>query len=118
MKIGSIYFLVIILFFLLFFSCQRPINPEAELSSNGFLIKDDNGNCKPVSVNGNYVVGEELSDSNTLEVQVNITFPGSYTISTDTINGYTFKANGTFTSKGTFTIKLFGFGNPILADTD
>jgi hypothetical protein len=82
------FFLVIILFFLLFFSCQRPINPEAELPSNGFLIKDDNGNCKPVSVNGNYVVGEELSDSNTLEVQVNVTFPGLYTVSIEFIVDY------------------------------
>jgi hypothetical protein len=113
-----IHFLLIIIFSALFSSCQRPISSEAELPSAGSLSKDINGNCKPVIISGSYIVGQNLADSNFLEVEVTVTFPGTYTISTDTINGYYFKASGTFTTTGIFPTKLTAFGTPIISDTD
>ena len=100
------------------FSCQRSITLDEEISSAGFFQKDFNGNCKPVIIAGNYSVAQNLNDSNYIEAEVNITSPGSYLITTDTVNGYFFKATGTFTTEGLFTIKLPGFGKPVLADTD
>src|SRR4051795_1988677 len=113
MKIAFIFCVLVVFASALWFSCQRPISPEAELPSAGFLLKDNNGNCKPIIVSGNHIMKQDLADSNFLEVGINVTFPGTYTITTDTVNGYFFKANGAFTNEGIFTIKLLAFGNPI-----
>ncbi|HYJ62458.1 MAG TPA: hypothetical protein VEV62_01855 [Parafilimonas sp.] len=118
MKRLFIYASIFILSFAFFYSCQRGISPLSNSVSDGSLLKDNNGNCVLVSVSGAFIKGEQLNDSNYLEVSVNITSPGLYNITTDTVNGYFFKASGTFTSTGSVQIKLPAFGKPIVADTD
>ena len=99
-------------------ACQRGISPYTDAISSGNLSKDNNGNCEPVTIGGNYHAQQNLTDSNYIEADVNITLPGSYNITTDTINGYSFKAIGTFANTGLNHVKLSAAGKPLIADTD
>lgn len=98
----------------IFFSCQKPFLEDVH-PSVGYLIKDVNGTCLKTNVSGTYTSGKKLIDSNYITVAVNITSPGSYLINTDTVNGYSFKANGNFSAIGSYNIKLAGTGKPVAA---
>jgi hypothetical protein len=66
----------------------------------------------PKTINGTYVAGTALSSTNTMGVTVNVAAAGTYTIYTNTVNGYSFKATGNFTSTGVQTVNLKGSGVP------
>lgn len=76
-------------------------------------LKDSLGNCQSIVVNGTYKADSTLKDSNYVLVQVNITTPGQYNIVTDTSNGFWYRDTG-YSTAGLKTIKLKGFGKPIL----
>lgn len=118
MKITLIYSLFTISFFVLFCSCQREFSLENGQTSAGSLQKGINGNCQPITIGGTYINGQNLGDTNYLEVMVNVTAPGLYLIKTDTVNGYSFKASGSFSDNGTVSVRLTGLGNPVISDTD
>src|ERR1043166_3806897 len=118
MKTRLLHLLFITSIFELFVACQRSISPEAEIPSAGFLQKDSNNNCQPIAIAGNYTTGQNLTDSNYLEAEVNVLIPGTYTITTDTVNGYFFKSVGIFSNSGITQVKLFGTGNPLGAGSD
>lgn len=102
---------------LLIFSCQKEKSFEQGSPSKGTL-QDSVGDCLSKTVVGNYIASQALGDSNYIDVTVNVTQPGSYTVSTDTVNGYYFRATGTFNSAGSNTVRLKGFGTPVAAGTD
>jgi len=118
MKKLLIYFLAIGV--VLVNACQKEKSFEIGNSpSEGTLQSDVNGDCLPKSVNGTYTVGSALlSNTNTITVQVNVTKVGSYTIYTDTVNGYSFKATGTFAATGAQNITLKGSGTPFAAGSN
>ncbi|GAA4748921.1 hypothetical protein GCM10023229_31950 [Flavisolibacter ginsenosidimutans] len=76
-----------------------------------------NGDCLPKTVSGTYTATKPLNDSNFIEVSVNVQAAGTYTIATDTVNGFSFKTTGTFSSTGTTTVRLKGTGTPAAAGT-
>jgi len=76
------------------------------------------GSCSNTAVNGSYVTGTPLTGSNTIEIDATVTSTGSYSLTTNTVNGYSFSASGTFTSTGTQTVTLTGSGTPVAAQTD
>src|ERR1700716_537977 len=80
------------------FSCQRELSFENGQQAKGSLKSDVTGDCLPKNIAGTYIVGKNLGDTNYIEVDVNVTQTGNYTILTDTVNGYTFKGRGNFTS--------------------
>ncbi len=96
-------------------------NPEESFElgnspSAGSLQSDVNGDCLPKTVNGTYEVGVPLiPTTNTITVDVNVTQTGTYTISSDTVNGFYFRATGLFTTLGVTTITLRGNGTPFAA---
>ena len=112
--ISSFFVTAAILLFL--FSCQKEIH--FDFISEGELVKDANNNCKPVIVNGNFIAGSDLSENDHLEVEVHFTAIGSYTIATDTVNGYSFKAEGNTEDTGIISIKLLGHGKPLNTGND
>lgn len=118
MKKHVIYLLV--LGVILMNACQKEVSFEAGKNrSHGSLQSDATGDCLPKTVNGVYAAGKKLSsDTNTITVNVNVTTAGSYNISTDTVNGYYFRATGIFAAQGTTTVTLKGNGTPLLAGTD
>jgi hypothetical protein len=82
--------------------------------SQGTLQDDGTGNCLPKTVNGNYVAGVALAGTtNYIEVEVDVTTIGNYTIYTDTVNGMYFRVSGVFTATGLTTVRLKGNGTPI-----
>nr|WP_052408569.1 fibrinogen-like YCDxxxxGGGW domain-containing protein [Nonlabens ulvanivorans] len=74
--------------------------------------------CSSTSVNGTYVAGNPLNASNTITIDVIVNVIESYTINTNTVNGYSFTSSGVFTHIGVNTITLTGSGTPILQQTD
>ncbi len=114
MKIHSL--LLCLLSTLIFIvACQKEKSFETGTApSAGLLQTDASGDCLPKTIGGLFEEGKILvADSNFIDVQVNVTKAGSYTIYTDTVNGFYFRATGTFTNTGTKTVKLNGNGTPV-----
>ncbi|MBI1344297.1 MAG: hypothetical protein GC171_15340 [Terrimonas sp.] len=108
-SLGAILLLTVIIF-----SCQKELSYETNAApSDGSLQADGTGICLGNTVNGTYKADTALLSSNYVDVAVNVIVPGSYTIYTDTINGYSFKATGNFTAAGITTVRLQGAGKPI-----
>lgn len=103
--------------FLLIVSCQKEKSYEQGKPSKGSL-QDSSGNCLSKTVAGTYKATKSLADSNFIEVEVNVSQPGNYTIYTDTVNGYYFRATGNFNKAGFNTVRLKGSGTPAIAGTD
>ncbi|MEO6583103.1 MAG: hypothetical protein ABIO05_02195, partial [Ferruginibacter sp.] len=62
-----------------------------------------------------YTQGVALTAANTVTVQVTVTSPGSYTISTNTVNGVSFSKTGIFSAPGSNSVILIGSGTPSLS---
>jgi uncharacterized protein (TIGR02145 family) len=76
------------------------------------------GSCSNTSVQGSYNVGYILNDLNYVSIQVSVSTVGTYTISTNLLNGYSFSKSGIFTTTGYQTVDLMGIGTPLLEQTD
>ena len=74
--------------------------------------------CNSTAVNGSYVTGTALTASNTVDVEVNVTTAGSYTITSNTVNGMTFSKTGVFAGTGIQNVTLTGSGTPVSAGTN
>jgi hypothetical protein len=102
--------------FTVFLSCQKEIGFDANGKSIGTFLKDAGGDCSPVNVNGIFKQDTVLAlDVNYVDVQVNVTTPGTFDIKSDTVNGYYFSKTGTV-AFGNNTIRLFASGKPVAAD--
>ncbi|WP_460560633.1 hypothetical protein [Ferruginibacter profundus] len=95
---------------LFFQCCQRELFFDG--ISAGKLKKDATGNCLPVKVSGVYNIDSAFSDKNFIEAEVEVSFAGTYEITSDTINGFYFHQTGKV-DKGTSTIHLMASGKPI-----
>src|SRR5688572_14920018 len=102
---------------LLFSGCQKEVSFDNAGGTSKGSLQSVSGDCFPKTVNGNYAVGVALTSSNTITVQVNVASGGTYVVSTDTVNGFFFRASGTFNSSGGTTVTLTGSGTPQIADT-
>ena len=105
---------------LLMIGCQKEVSFEAGKNlSHGSLQSDGSGDCLPKTVSGAYVALIALVPAtNTITVDVDVTKAGSYTVASDTVNGYYFRATGTFATPGINTIILKGSGTPLSAGTN
>jgi hypothetical protein len=75
--------------------------------------------CPPSPLTtGFFVAGTIVNTSNKIKVTITTTAADSYSITTNTVNGYSFSASGVVTSAGTYTISLAGTGTPIANQTD
>lgn len=74
--------------------------------------------CSSAAANGAYAVGTPLNANSTLTIDVAVNVIEAYTISTNTVNGYSFSGSGVFSGIGLNTITLTGTGTPILEQTD
>jgi len=114
MKINRL-FLCLLSTLIFIVACEKEKSFESGTApSAGLLQSDVSGDCLPKTLAGVFEEGKALvADSNFIEVQVNVTQAGSYIIYTDTVNGFYFRATGTFSSTGTTTVKLNGTGTPV-----
>jgi len=115
MNRNIIYCLTTLLITAGLFSCSKEYSAEtgAFTTAKGTL-HDNTGSCYTSTVVGNYYTGIKLTDSNYLQVQVNVTTAGNYAVTTDTVNGFSFKDAGIFNATGVQTIKLKAAGVPVL----
>ena len=111
--LGLTSFLVCILLF----SCQKESSFELGKQSKGSL-QSANGNCLSKTVNGVYEAGKVLADTDYIDVTVDVTKTGAYSVYTDTVNGYYFKGTGKFTTVGAATVRMKAFGTPLAAGTN
>lgn len=75
------------------------------------------GTCN-AAVAGSFKKDTALTAANTVTVQHNYATAGTYTISTDTINGYYFNKTITVAAAGNQTATLDGFGTPAATGTN
>lgn len=68
--------------------------------------------CGSATVNGVYTKGIALTAANTITLPVVVTSVGSYSITTNTVDGISFSGSGTFSSTGNQNITLYGTGTP------
>jgi hypothetical protein len=112
------YILVVLTFAGL--SCQKEFSFEGgdlPAEAKGTL-SNSSGGCLQKNILGTYTAGVALIPSNALETEANITEAGSYTITTDTVNGYYFSSSGNFNTTGIQTIQLKGKGIPGVQGTN
>ncbi len=62
--------------------------------------------------------GEYLRDTDILYITVQVRESGTYNISANTDNGYSFSRSGTFNSAGIYTLALEGLGTPLSSNED
>lgn len=70
------------------------------------------GACTPATVSGTYTQNVTMGAGNTVQIQVNVITPGTYTITTDNVNGVIFSSTGNFTTTGVQSVILNGSGTP------
>lgn len=104
----------------LFTACNKELSFEnGELQTGGisgtavFTLYGSPGTCSDALINGDYNVAIPLGTSNTVTIAVNVTTIGTYTVSTNTINGVSFSGTSSFLSTGDQTITLTGNGTPV-----
>jgi len=99
-------------------SCSFNITVYTTGSGSGtalYTLGGSPGNCSITSLTGNYVVGQAMTAANKVEMTVNVTTPGTYSITGAIINGVSFNANGVFTNPGVQNIFLSATGTPVAA---
>ena len=97
--------------------CSFPITTVAPPPAV-YTLTGAPGACNPITVNGTYFTGNVLNATNTVTVQVNVTTPGVYTITTNTVNGMVFSKTGVFAGMGSQSVVLAGSGTPVAAGTN
>ncbi|MEI7735757.1 MAG: hypothetical protein WCI49_09825 [Ferruginibacter sp.] len=90
----------------------KPLPPPAV-----FTLSGAPNSCAPITINGFYIHSKPLDNANTVVVQVDVTTPGAFTLSTNTINGFGFTASGVFAAAGLQNVILRGSGVPIVQGT-
>ncbi|MBL0307102.1 MAG: hypothetical protein IPQ25_14020 [Chitinophagaceae bacterium] len=99
--------------------CQFSLTYTPNTTAAVYTTNSTGGLCAPITINGIYKAGVPLNATNTINVQVNVTTPGTYSITTaPAVNGIVFNGSGNFTTTGNNTVTLFGNGTPILAGTN
>ena len=104
---------------ILFFGCQKELSFEQGISnaSVGSLQADGGGGCIGVAVSGTYYKDSTLNATHYVNINANVDTAGSYSISTDTIQGYFFSASGNFSTTGSQAVNLKGSGKPLSVGT-
>lgn len=77
-----------------------------------FTYAGGTGNCTAPVINGVYATGVAMGSGNYVDLAVNVTTPGAYTVSTNGANGISFSGSGAFTATGNQVIRLIGNGTP------
>lgn len=116
--IASLFLLVCTIFFT---TCKKEYSyeggpPNGNASGSAvFTLVGAGGNCTGSIVMGNYYVNTALDANDIVDLQVDVTKIGTYSVSTNSVNGFKFSASGTFTTTGVQTITLSGSGTPASA---
>ena len=118
MKHRAIPYCICALLLVSLYSCIKEYSFEGRPLPAGYLVMGAGNDCSSITVQGNYVAGKNLTDSNFLQVRVHVTTAGRYSITSDYINGYSFASSGNFDDTGLVLVKLPATGKPLSIGTD
>jgi hypothetical protein len=82
-----------------------------------FTLNGAPDSCIAPVVSGTYRVGTVINATNTVVIKVSVTTPGTYTVSSNAVNGILFSGSGTFIANGQQSITLTGSGLPLKSGT-
>ena len=99
-------------------TCTFSITYTAAAAPAVFTLAGAPAACTPGTVAGTYATGTALTAANTVTIQANVTSVGSYSLTSNTLNGMTFSAAGVFAATGLQSIVLTGTGTPVAAGTN
>jgi len=99
-------------------TCTASVTVLNGTSTASFMLQGSPNSCIIDTVIGGYIKGVTADTSSQVIIAVNVTTPGTYSVSTNTVNGYSFSTSGTFSSAGLQTISLVASGTPLNAGTD
>src|SRR6266498_381801 len=98
--------------FIIVFGCAKEYSFENHIAKG--TLKDTSGICFVQIIHGTFYNGiTPGSDTTYVEVKVNVTTTGSYSIFTDMQNGFRFSDSGVFKTAGINIIKLKPVGTPV-----
>jgi hypothetical protein len=98
--------------------CRFKIPVDGVGATAVFSFTGSPSSCINADVEGGYTKTVPLDASNKVTLGVNVSAVGSYTVTTNTVNGYKFSGSGTFTKTGLQKIVLPGSGQPLASGTD
>ncbi len=94
------------------FGCRREFSFENQLAKG--TLKNEAGACFLALIQGNFYNGTSADrNKNYIELKVNVTSKGRYSIFTDFQNGFRFADSGIFTTVGIHFVKLKPTGTPV-----
>jgi endonuclease G len=105
-----------VIFVVFAFACRREtVNPTLPTTPTQaeFSLVASGGNCSNTNVQGGYEVSVTTGINDFVIVQVNVSKPGKYIVTTPTVNGLSFADSGTFNSTGVTSIFLKAKGTPL-----
>ncbi|MFY1047174.1 hypothetical protein [Chryseobacterium sp. GP-SGM7] len=88
-------------------TCTPAISVNVLSSAGTYTVS-----CGTATVNGVYTKGTALGAANTITLPVVVSALGSYSITTNTVDGISFSVSGTFTATGNQNVTLSGTGTP------
>jgi hypothetical protein len=99
-------------------SCSFSVTVSgADVSTSVFSYSGFPGACTNATPEGTYAKGTALTAGNKVTIGVNVTTIGTYFVSTDQVNGFSFSGSGSFTALGIQTITLTASGVPAAEGT-
>ncbi len=69
--------------------------------------------CSSIVVNGNYAPETAMVAANNMTLNVTVSYPGTYSITTNNVNGISFSGTGTFATTGSQPVTLVATGTPV-----
>jgi hypothetical protein len=98
----------------IFISCQKEYSVENNTGTTAtFTFDGSPTSCLVAVAQGTYETAVALDASNIVTIGVNVTKLGTYSITTNLINGIKFSGTGTFSALGSQNIDLTGSGTPV-----
>lgn len=110
MKISTLV-LIAVAALVTFTACQKELNFDNGGVSFGTLKSAATGDCLPSTLYGIYKKDSVLTTDNYIDVQVQVSIPGTFDIKSDTIHGFSFSKTGNV-GGGLNTIRLYASGKP------
>ncbi len=120
----------VLLLSLFFISCEKeysvdnggipdsgPVIGGALGGTAQYSLSGGTGVCTGATVNGTFTVGAAISASNTVTLKVIVDSVGTYSVTSNTVNGIKFTGSGTFIDEGIQEITLQASGTPLAAGT-
>ena len=94
----------------LFTNCKKEYSYEGGTAE--FSLLNVSGSCVNPVVSGDYIIGSVPGPSNTVQLQVDVTTAGRFTLQTNTRSGFHFSKTGSFSDTGVQTLILTATGKP------